>query len=311
MLEMNFDSTEEVTKKIKSMRDTYTSEKIRINKSKKSDAGIDDVHEPRLYWFAVADAFLSKCNPRKSSNNLDVCTGLKESSAVDDFLENKISNECSYERAPSSEDAQDKLTFEPARVPKKMRTHQENVPNHIQSAIIKLEEIRKASTVSDEFHHFGQTIAFQLRNMPKLNAYVLPDRIQRMVSEERIKYECERANCESSLLSQSISYNPPNLDPFTNMKEQTSGLIRTEKVLQVENASEEIHDDNSSFSFTNEMDASFITNLVSCEMDGSICAEEQIDHERSGTSVYETKQSNSEGFNNTLSQVMYLTFQGH
>ncbi|XP_058445150.1 uncharacterized protein LOC131426433 [Malaya genurostris] len=239
MLEINFDSAEEVTKKIKSMRDTYTSEKI--------ENLVPELTMSRVLLMTKVHAIELKLNFH--------FTYLQ-------FLENKISNECSYERALSSEDAQDKLTFEPARVPKKMRTHQENVPNHIQSAIIKLEEIRKASTVSDEFHHFGQTIAFQLRNMPKLNAYVLQDRIQRIVSEERIKYERERANCESSLLSQSISCNPPNLDPFTNMKEQTSGLIRTE-VLQVENTSEEIHDDDSSFSVTNEKDASFITDLVS------------------------------------------------
>jgi hypothetical protein len=44
-------------KKIKSLRDTYRKELQKVQKSKKSGAGADDVYKPKLVWFSSAEVF--------------------------------------------------------------------------------------------------------------------------------------------------------------------------------------------------------------------------------------------------------------
>nr|XP_029732001.1 uncharacterized protein LOC115268113 [Aedes albopictus] len=73
-------------------------------------------------------------------------------------------------------------------------TSDENVPPHITSALNKLDNIRASVSppIQDEFQYFGLNLAAQLRDMPKLRALVLQDKLQRMVALERIEYESSR-----------------------------------------------------------------------------------------------------------------------
>lgn len=58
-------------KKIKSLRDTYRKELHKVQKSKKSGAGADEVYKPKLMWYSAAEVFWhgAVCG-RESSSNL-------------------------------------------------------------------------------------------------------------------------------------------------------------------------------------------------------------------------------------------------
>ena len=66
-------SIADVKNKIKTVRTRYMAELNKIRISEKS--GVDDIYEPRLFWFKHADLFLrSVSNPKPSSSNLKVST---------------------------------------------------------------------------------------------------------------------------------------------------------------------------------------------------------------------------------------------
>lgn len=64
-------SLDSLKKKIKSLRDTYRKELQKVQKSKKSGAGADDVYKPKLAWFSSAEVFWQRSIiGRESSSNL-------------------------------------------------------------------------------------------------------------------------------------------------------------------------------------------------------------------------------------------------
>ena len=52
------DGEESPKRKIENLKDCYRNELNKINRSKKSGAGTDDIYTPKLVWFSKADSFL-------------------------------------------------------------------------------------------------------------------------------------------------------------------------------------------------------------------------------------------------------------
>lgn len=70
-LEVNIPSLDFLRKKIKTLKTVYRQELIKVEKSKKSGAGVEDIYHPRLSWFKRADSFLRDVTiSRASSTNL-------------------------------------------------------------------------------------------------------------------------------------------------------------------------------------------------------------------------------------------------
>ena len=64
-------SVDELKNKIHSIRNTYTNELRKMEKSKKSGSGSDEIYKPKIPWFNLADSFLRKIvTKRKSHSNL-------------------------------------------------------------------------------------------------------------------------------------------------------------------------------------------------------------------------------------------------
>jgi hypothetical protein len=58
-------------KKIKSIKNVYRQELLKIEKlKKKSGVGADDVYKPKLAWFKRADIFLKNVSSRTTTSNL-------------------------------------------------------------------------------------------------------------------------------------------------------------------------------------------------------------------------------------------------
>jgi len=64
------ESVDVLRKKIKSIKNVYRQELARIEKSKKSGAGADDVYQPKLAWFKRADIFLKNVVSSRTTSNL-------------------------------------------------------------------------------------------------------------------------------------------------------------------------------------------------------------------------------------------------
>lgn len=56
--------------KIKSIKDAYRQELAKIEKSKKSGTGTDDIYKPKLVWFGKADFLREVISTRMSKSNL-------------------------------------------------------------------------------------------------------------------------------------------------------------------------------------------------------------------------------------------------
>ena len=52
------------------MKNVYRQELRKIEKSKKSGAGADDIYQPQLAWFKRADIFLKNVSSRTTTSNL-------------------------------------------------------------------------------------------------------------------------------------------------------------------------------------------------------------------------------------------------
>jgi plasmid replication initiation protein len=65
------ESVEVLRKKTKSIKNVYQQELTKIEKSKKSGAGTDDIYQPQLAWFKRADIFLKNVvSSRTTTSNL-------------------------------------------------------------------------------------------------------------------------------------------------------------------------------------------------------------------------------------------------
>ena len=68
------ESVEVLRKKIKSIKNVYRQELTKIDKSKKSGAGADDVYQPKLLWFKRADIFLKNVVSSRTTTSNPVST---------------------------------------------------------------------------------------------------------------------------------------------------------------------------------------------------------------------------------------------
>lgn len=69
---LGLQDTNEVTKKIKNLRSTYNQELLKIEKSKKSGCGTDDIYKPSIKWFDAMDYIMKIINlkEKQTTSNL-------------------------------------------------------------------------------------------------------------------------------------------------------------------------------------------------------------------------------------------------
>ena len=173
---------EEVRRRIKSIKTTYSEELRKIDKSKKSGAGIDDVYEPKLSWFSQADRFLNNVTAsRKSTTNLVIMeTVLLEEEKEQSSFE--LEGEALPPKRKDTSIKKDPLS-EPVKQ-KKAKTSLDRV----EMAITDLNKIAQATAVApdDELDHFGKYVTASLKKLPLINALTCQEQIQRIINTARI-----------------------------------------------------------------------------------------------------------------------------
>ncbi|XP_065095697.1 uncharacterized protein LOC135717509 [Ochlerotatus camptorhynchus] len=163
MVEMDMESVDEVKRKLKSIRDTYTGEKHKMLKSNYS-------YKTKLVWYPILDEFISKCDSGQP---------VSKASSPEVSMESPIVSR--RKRKYKSDER-----FQPT-----LRMPRQDLSDPLQQ-----------HDVTDEFHYFGLSIASQLRSMARLDALILQDSLQRIMSAKRIEIARRDLTAESSATSE-------------------------------------------------------------------------------------------------------------
>ncbi|CAH1976191.1 unnamed protein product [Acanthoscelides obtectus] len=196
--EMSLVNTSEVTKKIKNLRSTYNQERAKIEKSKKSGSGSEDVYKSSLKWFDIMDYIMKTINlkEKKTTSNLpnDTPSGSK-------ILEDDVSRDIDDKTDNKSIDSSDSSLIKnknPVQVKNKIKHNITQETSGIAAAINELKQLNSTIQTSscsqqcDEYDVIGKHVAIQLRELPLLDFIDAKDEIQQVLSRYRKKAVCAR-----------------------------------------------------------------------------------------------------------------------
>ncbi|XP_069702742.1 uncharacterized protein [Periplaneta americana] len=172
---------EVVRKKIKTLKTVYRQELTKIAKSKQSAVWPEDIiYKPKLAWFEKADSFL-RCVTAgtASTSTLDLKTDLEEVSDGEGSVHIEPEVCLQY----SSQNTVRRLS--PSTPPSSKRAKTTGI-NAVKEEVTNLQCVMSNSNDSDEFQQFANHIATQLKQLPLQNALLLQEKIQSLITRERI-----------------------------------------------------------------------------------------------------------------------------
>nr|CAH7740931.1 unnamed protein product [Callosobruchus chinensis] len=135
--------------RIKSIKDSYRQELQKIEKSKKSGCGTDQIYKPKLSWFTDATYLSEVVTTRSSTSNLPPEPPKKR---VRKHLDNRKSD---------NED--------------------------ISQAIKQLDCIANNAAMDKPYDLFGRYVASELRQLPKREAILLQQNIQNSITQAKLE----------------------------------------------------------------------------------------------------------------------------
>uniref|UniRef100_A0A1B6M247 MADF domain-containing protein n=1 Tax=Graphocephala atropunctata TaxID=36148 RepID=A0A1B6M247_9HEMI len=212
--------------KIKIIKTTYRQELQKLEESKKNGMGTDEVYEPKLFWFYEADCFLRHVVANRPSSSIMQLQGKKTYQCHDEFGESGCSkvlsegifngmleivsedatedgcdvNNGSFVLTDNSLQKSSTITSEIRRIKKKRRygkifkidkvlaKPQKLVNACVQSRTTPTQHFYKEQ---DEYDFFAQHIAEQLRKLPTKRFILLQNKIQGLVTAERMEHLTE------------------------------------------------------------------------------------------------------------------------
>ncbi|XP_014278442.1 uncharacterized protein [Halyomorpha halys] len=209
LTELGFDIPSEIhlRKKIKNIKDVYRNE---LNKVKKSmTGGSEFVYKPKLLWYNEADSFLNSVTSIRQSNIMDdimmAKPAIKDEGVYNDIQNSEYIDEIPHPPTETYENIHQmnesgssiKIKCEPLiemsnspQPPMKKIKKEPDTLETLNQCVNKLHEIvvmPSSDIVEDEYYYFAMHIASQLRKLPTRSFIVLQERIQCIVSEERLK----------------------------------------------------------------------------------------------------------------------------
>ncbi|KAB0802688.1 hypothetical protein PPYR_04874 [Photinus pyralis] len=214
--------------RIKAIKATYRSELLKVNESKKSGAGTDDVYVPKLPWFSAADSFLRDVViTRKSTSNL-----VEPASSTKVGQLPAHTNEVGTEEVIEESENQSEMDLTEHNVdnPKgELGTSQSQVMSHFQTPVTKKTPYKQIIKMpikapSHEVDVFGAYVAAQLRDLPMRNRLSCQDKIQTMLTKERLKLLDPPRPPPSPMLSGTSSYGGDSDDDI-----ETPRFIKNQK----------------------------------------------------------------------------------
>ncbi|XP_046403076.1 uncharacterized protein LOC124168791 isoform X2 [Ischnura elegans] len=177
----------QVKAKIKALKDVYRGELAKIEKSRKSGCGTDDLYVPKLQWFNEASYWSEVLATRSSTSNLD----LNQSENSEQGVEEETDPD--EPGIPENTPAKNNITksspiMKPPEPPKKKLKKSVDVADkEISQAIQKLDEIANKTTVDKPYDEFGKYVAAELRQLPTRAAIILQQEIQKCITNSKLQ----------------------------------------------------------------------------------------------------------------------------
>ncbi|XP_025424430.1 uncharacterized protein LOC112693537 [Sipha flava] len=219
---MNIDGFEsaEVKAKIRSLRNAYTLELAKIQKSKKSGAGVDDTYKPNVKWFPIAHRILHQVVQTRDSQSTEI-NGQKNvlnetTKDYEDTDDTEFGNESNNMDktinfpSPSHTQNTKRLASKLNIAPKKSKTFNKSYINSTERAIQHLREISSKldeKPEENEFDFFGKTIACMLKKIPETLAVESMVHIQSYLAQQRLKSTVNQ-NHQTSAINENIMFSP-------------------------------------------------------------------------------------------------------
>ncbi|VEN49101.1 unnamed protein product [Callosobruchus maculatus] len=196
----------DVKAKIRSIRNAYALEIMKMKKSQHSGAGADAVYKPKVAWFGVADRILRHVIQIRETQPSEIIEPHSET----DYVENtqyapvveilsSSSNEISVARNPVPQ----RLTSQ-SPAPKRLRKRTnstERTLQELQHIAEKLEDRRSAKDT--EFDCFGRTVACLLKRLPENIALESMEYIHSYLIQKRLTSNAQQTTRPSPSASTS------------------------------------------------------------------------------------------------------------
>ncbi|CAH1953439.1 unnamed protein product [Acanthoscelides obtectus] len=170
--------------KIKNLKDVFRQELAKIERSKKSGCGTEDIYTPKLTWFEAAHFFAEVLSTRHSNSNLTLPSTQN--------ISEEISNSQIEQRDDEEPDTQPKeQNIKPSEgmgPPKSKKRVRKQADPEIGDAISQLNKIAENVSEGKPYDEFGKYVAGELRQLPQREAILLQQEIQNSIT--RVKLMC-------------------------------------------------------------------------------------------------------------------------
>lgn len=200
--------------RIKAIKTTYRGEIVKILESKASGAKKKDLYIPKLSWFLIANSFLRNTHiARKvTSDSATLASSAKDdgpdsnNSKIERIENQTVENEQNVTKFIKEDTSQNSHVS----VCQARRTKKRGRPSKLSKVEEAIEKLRKItdsrpSTSNqvqlDEADIFGKYVAVQLRGLPLRNQLAFQDKIQSMLTKERLKLLESRTPSPPQVLS--------------------------------------------------------------------------------------------------------------
>ncbi|XP_033607752.1 uncharacterized protein LOC117282409 [Cryptotermes secundus] len=181
--EQGFENTdvELMRKKLKTIKTVYRRKLSKFTKSKKSCAGTDDQYKPKLAWPEKTDSFLGGVTAtRTSTSTLELLdTDPQEDPDGEVHSPRDKAVACSSQNGATR-------TVPPPMPPISKRNKTSSIC-FVNEVITNLKHTMNKNS-EDELQQFADHIAAQLRQLPLQNSLVLQEKIQNLITRERISH---------------------------------------------------------------------------------------------------------------------------
>ncbi|XP_055627901.1 uncharacterized protein LOC129769571 [Toxorhynchites rutilus septentrionalis] len=209
----------DIKAKIKGVRTRYVAELTKVRSSENTD----DVYEPRLFWFKEANAFLRNVSISKSysskipdspnacTNTIDFRQGIKEEPILP--AENGQFYPANFRKSYLNDT--DEQVLMPRKRPAPPMIH---FPKKVKDTS------NDQKGLQNEFDVFCDSLAIQLKKMPLSRALICQEKLQQVMTQERLSQLANTSNRPSSCSSPASFFSQESLPPshYNNYSNETT-----------------------------------------------------------------------------------------
>ncbi|KAL1509038.1 hypothetical protein ABEB36_003843 [Hypothenemus hampei] len=163
--------------------------KLKIRSIRSSAKG---VYVPKLAWFTVANSFLRQ-NAEENESESNLTLPENSANSIDEAIEETI-------------EIQNTPMMLPSKSKKRNRPQINKIDDSLDNAVKILKEVAtRPAAAMNEFSIFGQHVASQLQALPLIEALIIQEEIQKLITSARLRY-VQRSNVTISSSANDVTY---------------------------------------------------------------------------------------------------------